>query len=113
MSLPLIAHRLQPILISRFLINLRQVDSSNNTTQMAHFSKFSMPNLRIATINDIVGNMGEELEHDPREREEAWMIETEIVTSPSRDSGNSGTRAEFQSGDDYEIIEVCFGAFTH
>ncbi len=67
---------LEPILISRFLLNLRQVgvevDSVNNT-QDASTSRFSVPGFRIPTLESIlmVGNMGEDLDHSPAEREDS------------------------------------------
>lgn len=55
--------RLGPILISRFLINLRQVASPDSKTAMQNFSQFSVPGFRVpASIDRVVGNMGESLE---------------------------------------------------
>ena len=73
------------ILISRFIINLRQLDDHENegtagTTTMpaGRFSQFSVPNFRIPTADDIVGNMGE-----PLDRASVMEAEAEGVTDRS------------------------------
>lgn len=55
---------IQPILISRFLLNLRQVDAHKGPAEAASLSSFSVPNFRIPTIHTFVGNMGEPLEYE-------------------------------------------------
>ncbi|THG99236.1 hypothetical protein EW026_g3061 [Hermanssonia centrifuga] len=54
---------LQPILISRFLLNLRQVGSPEIDSQEAFNSQFSVPGFRVPSLASIVGNMGNDLEH--------------------------------------------------
>ncbi|PSR80108.1 hypothetical protein PHLCEN_2v6809, partial [Hermanssonia centrifuga] len=54
---------MQPILISRFLLNLRQVGSPEIDSQEAFNSQFSVPGFRVPSLASIVGNMGEDLEH--------------------------------------------------
>ncbi|THG93780.1 hypothetical protein EW026_g7554 [Hermanssonia centrifuga] len=54
---------MQPILISRFLLNLRQVGSPEIDSQEAFHSQFSVPGFRVPSLASIVGNMGEDLEH--------------------------------------------------
>ncbi|THG95122.1 hypothetical protein EW026_g6472 [Hermanssonia centrifuga] len=54
---------LQPILISRFLLNLRQVGSPDNDSQEAFNSEFSVPGFRVPSLSSIVGNMGEDPDH--------------------------------------------------
>ncbi|THG94501.1 hypothetical protein EW026_g6979 [Hermanssonia centrifuga] len=54
---------LQPILISRFLLNLRQVGSPENDSQEAFNSQFSVPGFCVPTMESIIGNMGENLDH--------------------------------------------------
>ncbi|THG93193.1 hypothetical protein EW026_g7976 [Hermanssonia centrifuga] len=54
---------LQPILISRFLLNLRQVGSPEIDSQEAFNSQFSVPGFRVPSLESIVGNMGEDLDH--------------------------------------------------
>ncbi|THG92802.1 hypothetical protein EW026_g8230 [Hermanssonia centrifuga] len=59
---------LQPVLISRFLLNLRQVGSPEIDSQEAFNSQFSVPGFRVPTLVSFLGNMGEELDHgDPAE----------------------------------------------
>ncbi len=53
--------RLAPILISRFLLNLRQLGELENETQFN--SRFSIPGFRVPTSINIVGNMGADLDH--------------------------------------------------
>ncbi|PSS35596.1 hypothetical protein PHLCEN_2v1448 [Hermanssonia centrifuga] len=54
---------LQPILISRFLLNLRQVGSPEIDSQEAFNSQFSVPGFCVPTMESIIGNMGENLDH--------------------------------------------------
>ncbi|PSR76126.1 hypothetical protein PHLCEN_2v8676 [Hermanssonia centrifuga] len=54
---------LQPILISRFLLNLRQVGSPEINSQEPFNSQLSVPGFRVPTLASIVGNMGEDLNH--------------------------------------------------
>ncbi|THG97712.1 hypothetical protein EW026_g4347 [Hermanssonia centrifuga] len=58
-----IIQALTPILISRFLLNLRQLGEPENGTEDASDSRLSIPGFRIVTLTSIVGNMGEELNH--------------------------------------------------
>lgn len=52
-----------PIMLSRFLINLRQVDSPHNSSfSNGNLSRFSVPNFRMPTMDNVVGNLGELLE---------------------------------------------------
>ncbi|KAJ3540632.1 hypothetical protein NM688_g6200 [Phlebia brevispora] len=48
------------IVISRFLIGLREIDNPG-TSDAARFSRFSAPNFRVPTLPSIVGNLGEPL----------------------------------------------------
>ncbi|KAJ3558742.1 hypothetical protein NM688_g742 [Phlebia brevispora] len=48
------------LVISRFLINLRQADVQGSSTT-SHISDFSAPNFRIPTLPEIIGNLGEPL----------------------------------------------------
>lgn len=50
-------------MLSRFLINLRQVDSSHKTSfSNGGQSRFSVPNFRMPTMDNVIGNLGESLE---------------------------------------------------
>ncbi|PSS31032.1 hypothetical protein PHLCEN_2v2445 [Hermanssonia centrifuga] len=53
---------LPPILISRFLFNLRQVRELENPTQGAWNSDFTITGFRVPTLASFVGNMCEELD---------------------------------------------------
>ncbi|KAJ3554683.1 hypothetical protein NM688_g2980 [Phlebia brevispora] len=48
------------LVVSRFLINLRQVDSPT-CNDVSRFSNFSAPNFRVPSLPDIIGNLGERL----------------------------------------------------
>ncbi|PSR74193.1 hypothetical protein PHLCEN_2v10041 [Hermanssonia centrifuga] len=54
---------INPILISRFLLNLRQVGSPEIDSQEAFNSQFSVPGFRIPSLASIIGNMGEDLDY--------------------------------------------------
>ncbi|THG94888.1 hypothetical protein EW026_g6666 [Hermanssonia centrifuga] len=78
---------LEPILISRFLLNLRQVgvevDPVNNT-QDASASRFSVPRFRVTPLESIlmVGNMGEDLDHGPAELEGTEITDVDEGADP-------------------------------
>lgn len=56
--------RLTPILICRFLLNLRQLGEPDNYTHDAsNYSRFSIRGFRVPTFIDFVGNMGQDLMH--------------------------------------------------
>lgn len=58
---------LESILISRFLLNLRHADAPEDSIQL-EASRFSVPvNFRVPTMQSIMGNMGEPLEHGGHE----------------------------------------------
>ncbi|KAJ3545074.1 hypothetical protein NM688_g5670 [Phlebia brevispora] len=48
------------LVLGRFLINLRQVDSPG-PSEASRFSRFSVPNFRMPSLPNIVGNLGETL----------------------------------------------------
>lgn len=51
------------ILLSRFIINLRQVDSPDiGPSANPQLSYFSTPNFRMPTMDEVVGNLGEPLD---------------------------------------------------
>ncbi len=71
---------LEPILISRFLLNLRQVGSPEIESQEAFNSQFSVPRFRIPTLVSFLGNMGEELDHGGPAEELEVDDETENIS---------------------------------
>ncbi|THG93501.1 hypothetical protein EW026_g7750 [Hermanssonia centrifuga] len=101
-----------PILISRFLLNLRQLGEPENETQSRFNSRFSIPGFRVPTLASIVGDMGADLDHGPAEEVNE---ETDDADVNAR-LGNEGTAAidavdELQSSvatmeTIYEIQEV-------
>ncbi|THH00541.1 hypothetical protein EW026_g2018 [Hermanssonia centrifuga] len=70
-------NNLTPILTSRFLINLRQVDQLKDESDGAGFSRFTVPGFRAPT--SITGNIGECLEFDGWETPEQTTEESDSV----------------------------------
>ncbi len=65
----LISSSVPLVLLSRFIINLRQIDSpGTDTSANQHQSRFSVLNLRMPTMDDVVGNLGEPLDFDVEHR---------------------------------------------
>ncbi|KAJ3554759.1 hypothetical protein NM688_g2940 [Phlebia brevispora] len=54
------------IVLSRFLINLRQVNSAEYSNNSIHFSRFSVPNFHVPTLPSIIGNLGEPMADEDR-----------------------------------------------
>lgn len=104
----LIEYRLQPILLSRFLINLRQADSPEDSIQASHLSRFSAPNFRVPTLQSIMGNMGESLEYGAEE-DEAEEDVAEVCDHLPAASGGEGDAGSFavQQCNEHGIDEVC------
>ncbi|THG94849.1 hypothetical protein EW026_g6701 [Hermanssonia centrifuga] len=69
---------LTPILISRFLLNLRQLGEPENETQSRFNSRFSVPGFRVPTLESIVGNMGADLYHGPAEEVDGEVKEADM-----------------------------------
>ncbi len=108
------AERLNPILISRFLLNLRQLDEPKNETQSRFNSQFSIPGFRVPTSTSIVGNMGAELDHGPAEEADN---DSEDAGVESRNEASVDGAAENLPGapftaDVLEVLEVCLLLFT-
>ncbi len=67
---------LQPILISRFLLNLRRAGESQDT-QNTTVSRFSVPAFRVPTLaSSAMGNMGENLDHGSAE--DVYDVDEEV-----------------------------------
>lgn len=74
------------VLISRFLLNLRQVNEDSAGGASVNFSQFSAPAFRIP--ESIIGNLGEELEHGPLESE-ADVYEGDMEVEDEGDSAKA------------------------
>ncbi|KAJ3553448.1 hypothetical protein NM688_g3608 [Phlebia brevispora] len=82
------------IVLSRFMINLRLVESAE-PGDATHFSASSQPNFRIPTLHNIVGNLGEML----ADEEEALYNDDEVTNSEtSQSSGNEVSSFEMDEG---------------
>ncbi|THG95252.1 hypothetical protein EW026_g6367 [Hermanssonia centrifuga] len=81
---------LQPILISRFLLNLRQVGSPEIDSQEAFNSQFSIPGFRVPSLSSMVGNMGEDLDHSGPAEE----VEAEVENYPGSIQAEEGVAPE-------------------
>lgn len=77
-------HRIGPILLSRFLINLRQASEPEDESAMQCFSRFSVPaEFRVHTaINRVVGNIGEFLQFGEHEHDNKLADQNEDDDSP-------------------------------
>ena len=91
------------ILISRFIINLRQLDKyesegATGITEMpaGRFSQFSVPNFRVPTMDDVVGNMGEPLEHGWEARDDGELETESQEVPPSDEEARRGDRSEIE-----------------
>ena len=61
---PLTPHSIQAILISRFLVDLRQtVPQEETRLGESYTSRFSIPNFHVPTIASVIGNLGGPLDH--------------------------------------------------
>ncbi|PSR84295.1 hypothetical protein PHLCEN_2v5464 [Hermanssonia centrifuga] len=78
-----------PILIGRFLLNLRQLGETQswNDTQDESRSRLSSHGVRLTTLASIIGNMGEDLDHGPSEDEDEERDDSglpmEVIASES------------------------------
>lgn len=78
------------VLLSRFIINLRQVDSPDTDTSAdQHTSHLSILNFRMPTMGDIVGNLGEPLDFAVE-----YRLDDENDTSTQDESADSIQDAE-------------------
>ncbi|KAJ3557357.1 hypothetical protein NM688_g1516 [Phlebia brevispora] len=81
------------IILSRFLINLRQVNVPESGNA-ARFSRFSPPNFRMPSIPSIVGNLGELLARNEDDPDNEDHIVTEAVEDDTGAAVNSGEEAD-------------------
>ena len=80
---------MQPIIISRFLINLQRADrqESANTTLSGHSFRFTTPRFRVPTMASIIGDMDKPLEHGPTAEEAAdvWEVGNALQAAKAED----------------------------
>ncbi len=82
---------MEPILIGRFLLNLRRLGEtqSRNDTQDESRSRLSSHGVRLTTLASIIGNMGEDLDHGASEDEDEERDDSglpmEVIASESPD----------------------------
>ncbi|EKM51647.1 uncharacterized protein PHACADRAFT_199151 [Phanerochaete carnosa HHB-10118-sp] len=94
------------VLISRFILNLRQLsqtDSTESTADVDRFSRFSVPNFRVPS--DLLGNIGEPLDHRQDEavflgdsRSESGFASERRVSDESGSSTDHSGRSESENG---------------
>ena len=83
---------MQPVLVSRFLLNLRSAADSKlptaNEADTFRASRFTVPGFRIPTVTseDIIGNLGEPLHHN----EYASDVSSTIESSSALDDVSHG-----------------------
>ncbi len=106
-------YRLQPILISRFLLNLRDIGEAENETQGDFNSGYSVAGFRIPSLANMLGNMGQELDYGPL-RALDDSVDDDIVGSsiPAEEIEMPAelmqlSREGFSLNCDLEIQEVC------
>ncbi|KAJ3553409.1 hypothetical protein NM688_g3628 [Phlebia brevispora] len=87
------------IILSRFLINLRQVNAPDSGSA-AHFSRFSPQNFRMPSIPSIIGNLGEPL----ADNEDNFDDENYVIAGPYED----GSSADVNSGKDVGTSNVMY-----
>ncbi|KAJ3553967.1 hypothetical protein NM688_g3344 [Phlebia brevispora] len=94
------------VVLSRFIINLRQADfpESTRTTRFSHFSRFSPPNFRVPSLASFIGNLGEPLADD----EESTDGEAHVEGCAFRDSAVAESRKDGGTLDNisFEVVEV-------
>ncbi|KAJ3558485.1 hypothetical protein NM688_g904 [Phlebia brevispora] len=98
------------IILSRFLINLRQNDFVEST-DAAHFSQFSVPNFRVPTLPEIIGNLGEPLADRVEELDDQYYPDVDVCEDCSNTGASPSYLGEYDMSrtprtDDIEIEEV-------
>ncbi|KAJ3547685.1 hypothetical protein NM688_g5375 [Phlebia brevispora] len=91
------------IILSRFLINIRQVNTpeSGNAT---HFSRFSLPTLRMPSISIIIGNLGE-----PLARNEDDIDNEDHVIAEAHEDGTSAAVISDEEVGMPDVINIGIG----
>ncbi|PSR83280.1 hypothetical protein PHLCEN_2v5784 [Hermanssonia centrifuga] len=110
--IPVIISALIPILISRFLLNLRNVGEAGSTMHDSLDSQFSAPEFHSPTWASIVGNMGEDLDHGTAEME-GWDDSDAAEETRARDAPSPERRSgAFITDNNDEVQEVRLSFFV-
>ena len=88
------------ILISRFLIDLRQADRPDASRAPSSFSRFSTPNFHVPTLATIMEDMGELLGHGSHASEDE---SEEDFASVELESEHSKAISKTEDGDMHEV----------
>lgn len=95
-----------PILVNRFMLNLRQVDAKNDTQTAGGVSNFSAPQFRI--VDSIYGNFSEPLEHGTSligEDEGPGRFDS-VLEDISRDENSAQRDNETSTGSVGSVVEA-------
>ncbi|KAJ3524837.1 hypothetical protein NM688_g8494 [Phlebia brevispora] len=114
-------HSFPNIILSRFLINLRYINTAE-TSEIAAFSQFSPPNFRVPTLPSIIGNLGEPLaigdeRDDDADDDHEGGVNADTCKDCTRDVGHTGDNEGMSSDVDIadgqieEVREPCASWF--
>ena len=95
-----------PILVNRFMLNLRQIDTKNGTQNAGRVSNFSEPQFRAATADSIFGNFGEPLDHGASLRGDTDEGEGEDPGEEHGDPSRAENENPALTGSSEDIIEI-------
>ncbi|KAJ3556415.1 hypothetical protein NM688_g2039 [Phlebia brevispora] len=91
--LSVISQILPSIILSRLLINLRQINAPE-ASSAARFSRFSPPNFRMPSISSTIGNLGEPL----ADHEDDVDDEEHVVAEAYEDGAGAGINSGEEAG---------------
>ena len=90
---------MQPsVLMNRFIINLRSLnspDSSQGSSARQHWSRFSTPSFRIPDSESFLGNIGEDLQHGHEPADDDYAGNNQVMdTVCPKPEGSPGAELE-------------------
>ncbi len=92
---------LPQLLLSRFIINLRDADSpTTHLSDDRHPSRFSIPNFRMPTLDGVVGNLGEPLdfvEYCVEDDEDGEHYSTPAIDRMGSEAAQEGVDGQLKS----------------
>ncbi|PSS38106.1 hypothetical protein PHLCEN_2v48 [Hermanssonia centrifuga] len=103
---PNLIQGLTSILISRFLLNLRQLGEPENETQSRFNSRFSIPGFRVPTLETVVGNMGADLGRGPAEEIDDEAEEVDMDGTDAQNVVLDGIAEDTSGG---PVVESVYG----